>query len=376
MVVSQAVPQLIREPTNPPATGPHAAATCATADPRARRGRAAARVPADPADGGGRRGVVPPGHGESPGSPDRRPGDGGPVLRRVGMDALLEQQFDPLPGGLDLARGQPLRQLVGERPAGQFPLQPGQRLESPRRQLPAPPLPEHGTELVFLPEAHPVVTSVEPVRVDRQQVADLAVRVVDHGVEHGHVPEHLVVRPAGQGHQVHAGVRLDPQLAHARAERAVAVHGRRHQVPAGGPGHRVGGYLPAGQRAVWEIPQRPLPRDRLVHTGRLGRTVPDRAVQRGVRGDDQASFDFQFSLAEQFQRAGVVIRGLLGTARGTWPGQPASGGLFSHWRPGGHSGAGRCAPRCRVAGRRAGTAAAPGPGCAVPAGKRPGPRPR
>jgi hypothetical protein len=160
-----------------------------------------------------------------------------------------------------------LRQFVGERAVLQLVLQPGQRLDGPGGQFAAPPLPEHGAELVLLAEAHPVVTAVEPFGADRQQVADLAVRVVDHGVEHGHVPEHLVIGAPRQGHQVRLGVGVDPQLAHARAERAIPVHGRRDQVPARRPGHRVRGHFPAGQGALWEIPQGPLARDRLVHAG-------------------------------------------------------------------------------------------------------------
>jgi len=51
------------------------------------------------------------------------------------------------------------------------------RLQGPGGQLAAPPLPEHGPELVFLAEADPMVTAVEAVLADREQVADLAVGV-------------------------------------------------------------------------------------------------------------------------------------------------------------------------------------------------------
>ena len=70
------------------------------------------------------------------------------------------------------------------------------------------------------------------------------------------------------GHQVDrvlARVRLAPGLHHPEAGRRVAAqHGRRHDVPAERLGHDVRRHLPAGQRAVGEVPQRPLPRDRLV----------------------------------------------------------------------------------------------------------------
>ena len=55
------------------------------------------------------------------------------------------------------------------------------------------------------------------------------------------------------------------------AERAVAHHRRRHDVPAGGLRHLVGGELAAGERAVRKVPQRTLAADRLVDALRDGR---------------------------------------------------------------------------------------------------------
>ena len=66
-----------------------------------------------------------------------------------------------------------------------------------------------------------------------QQVAALAVGVVDDGVEDRH-PAQVRVVAAGELGQVDGLVDVDPQLAHARAERALAHHGGRHDVPAGG----------------------------------------------------------------------------------------------------------------------------------------------
>ena len=69
-----------------------------------------------------------------------------------------------------------------------------------------------------------------------------------------------------------AGVRLPPGLHHAGARRAVAAeHGRRHDVPAERLGDDVRRDLAAGQRAVGEVPQRPLPRHRLVDARRCSR---------------------------------------------------------------------------------------------------------
>jgi hypothetical protein len=99
-----------------------------------------------------------------------------------------------------------------------------------------------------------VVTPVQVAVNDREQVADLAVGVVDHGVEDRHVAQPGVVLAAGQGDQVHLLVQVDPQLAHPGAERAVAHHRRRHDVPAGGAGDHVRGHLAPGQGAVREVP--------------------------------------------------------------------------------------------------------------------------
>ena len=110
---------------------------------------------------------------------------------------------------------------------------------------------------------------VDPVHVPgrgRQQVAALAVGVVDDGVEDRH-PAQVGVVAAGQHGQVDLLVDVDPQLAHAGPERPVAEDRRRHDVPAGGGADLVRGDLAVGQRAVGEVPQRPLARDGLVDAG-------------------------------------------------------------------------------------------------------------
>ena len=112
-----------------------------------------------------------------------------------------------------------------------------------------------------------------------QQVPDLSVGVVDHRVEHGHRSQPGVPAVPGEGDQVHRGVGVDPELAHAGAERAVPVHGRRDDVPARDAGDLVGGELAACQRAVREVPERPLPRDRFVDARRFAALVGDDAVQ-------------------------------------------------------------------------------------------------
>ena len=80
-------------------------------------------------------------------------------------------------------------------------------------------------------------------------------------------------------------------------ERPVAAAGRRHDVPAGRLGDHVRRDLALGQGAVREVPQRPLPRDRLVDArrrsvdladeGRVGRGHQP-AVQGRARPVEQA----------------------------------------------------------------------------------------
>ncbi len=163
------------------------------------------------------------------------------------------------------AAGQVLRQLLGE-PAVRQALRTGRRRVSsgPVRQRLAAPLPQDGAQLVLLGEADAVVAAVQVAVGDGQEMADLPVGVVDHRVEDRHFPQRLVVGAAGERDQVDGLVEVDPELAHARAERAVAHDRGGHEVPAGRPGDDVGGDLAAGQGAVREVPERPLPRDRLV----------------------------------------------------------------------------------------------------------------
>jgi len=151
-----------------------------------------------------------------------------------------------------------------------------------------------------------VVAAVDVAVAGRQQVPDLAVGVVDDGVEHRHPPDRRVVRPR-QRHQVDVRVGLHPQLHHAGPVGAVAVHGGRHDVPAHRLRHRVRGDLAPGQGAVREVPQRALARHRLVHAGG-GEVLPlDRAVQRGVGRLDEPPLHGEAALGEQpFGEIGVA----------------------------------------------------------------------
>ena len=141
-----------------------------------------------------------------------------------------------------------------------------------------------------------------------QDVAALAVGVVDQHVEDRQPPQgrHVGVdhrdRPVVGVQPLHArgtsprsgtsdeGTRstscagrllvgVDPGLERARAERPVGEHGHRHAVEPADPGHLVRGHLPVAEGAVREVPQRPLPLDRLVDA--LDRPVSGRRARPG-----------------------------------------------------------------------------------------------
>ena len=161
-------------------------------------------------------------------------------------------------------------------------------------ERPALPAPQHGAQLVLVAERHAVVDALHESVRTRQQVTALAVGVVDDGVQHDHA---LEVRVLGTNEQteVHRLVDVDPQLAHARSEGSVPHDGRWHESPAGRLGDDVRRDLASRQRSLGEVPQRPLPRDRLVHAHR-GDTVEGRHTeQRGVARVDQPPLDVELA---------------------------------------------------------------------------------
>ena len=98
-------------------------------------------------------------------------------------------------------------------------------------------------------------------------------------------------------------------------------------------GHHVGGHLAAGQRAGREVPQRPLPRHRLVHAGGLGAVAADRAVQGRVGGVDQPALHLERAPVEQLERASRTSAALAGTGgsdcRCLLPGVCGAAALFT-----------------------------------------------
>ena len=256
-----------------------------------------------------------------------------------------------------------------------------QRLEhrdlGPRQRL-ARPAPQHGAQLGLGMERHTVVDAVHGAARLDQDVAALAVGVVEDHVEHGHPAQPLVVgvrrgrpahrrsrgrrAPAARCRAARAGaitstsVRrvvvdgVDPELHHAGAERPLAQHGRRHDAPAGGLRHREGRDLAAGQGAVREVPQRPFAGDRLVDAA-AATSRRARSRRRAWRWTRRPAAPRRRS-----RRAGELQR----RAHLQVAHRPGlSGG--SRWR------AGTRARRRRAGRRRTGTAAArqprrPGPG--------------
>ena len=137
-------------------------------------------------------------------------------------------------------------------------------------------------------EAHTMINSEHPPGAG-ENVAALAISIVDQDVEDGEQPEvsnigvdhrhRAIVRikafhgckPAVSGHgrawnKIDVGrlVDVDPHLKRPGPERPVGQHRDRHAVEAADPGHLVRGHLPEAEGAVREVPERTLSLQRLV----------------------------------------------------------------------------------------------------------------
>ena len=165
----------------------------------------------------------------------------------------------------------------------------GQRLQAVVVDGCSGPPPQHGPELVLDVQRDAVVNAVDAAVHPGQDVAALAVGVVDDSVEDRHPPQPRVVGvhqchlPAGvvvggehrkiacrngigrtQIHQPGVIRLLHPQLHHSETGRPLPNDCVRHDVPAERLGDQERPVLAAGQRAVGEVPQRLLSGDRLV----------------------------------------------------------------------------------------------------------------
>jgi len=233
------------------------------------------------------------------------------------VDPAGGEQFDAGRGGGDLGSGQVCPEFLGEPAAGrEAGPETVQHLDRTSGQRLAAPLPEDRAQLVLLGEADAVVAAVQVAVGDRQQVADLPVRVVDDRVEDGQVAQRLMIGSAGEGDEVDGVVDVNPELAHAGAERPLAHYRRRHEIPAGGPADEVGRHLAASQRAGREIPERAFPRHRLVYAvGRRPGTFYG-AEERHVRRADDAALDRELAALEQLERLSLPVRKLRIPGRG------------------------------------------------------------
>ncbi len=236
--------------------------------------------------------------------------------------AVLQQRVDPLPEGRELLGAEQLGQPPGQLLVVAQLLQLG---ALGRLELAVGEAPEQRTQFVLGGERQAMVDAEHGAVGARQQVAALAVGVVDHGGEQRYPAQRRAVvvcqDPVGAVGELHGQHRapllgvlgtqilenghgagqvgvLDPLLDHAAAERAVAIHRARHDAPAGRLAHRVGRELARREGAVREVVQRPLPRDRLVDAGHAGAVQLDAAVERRVGGLGEPALDGELSLAE------------------------------------------------------------------------------
>src|SRR5665647_3423468 len=158
---------------------------------------------------------------------------GDPRLRRIALFDTVVNNADRKGGHL-LVRADGLIQGVDH--GVTFSVDPKLRtiLWGWRGTLIAPPAPQDGAELRIDAERDPVVDALDQAIGAHEQVAALAVGVVDHGVEQRDPPQ---ARVAGleEGQDVHVVASGDPELEHPGAERALrAKDGGRHDLPARG----------------------------------------------------------------------------------------------------------------------------------------------
>ncbi len=96
---------------------------------------------------------------------------------------------------------------------------------------------------------------------------------------------------------------VDPQLAGRRGRAARRAARSAAPDPSRSPGTtRYADDLTAGERAVREVPQRPLAADRLVDAAGGHPVQGEDAAQRGVGGVDQPALELQLAVAQQPQR--------------------------------------------------------------------------
>jgi hypothetical protein len=134
-------------------------------------------------------------------------------------------------------------------------------------------------------KGEPVIDRPEAAAL-HDQVAGLAVGVVDNQVQDGDRPEDRI-GSADQIDGVEPGVPVDEALHRPGAEGPFPDHGLGDAVEAEGGGRLGREHLPVGEGGDVEVPQGAVARRRLVHDQFPGAA----AQQRGVRGGGEAADD-------------------------------------------------------------------------------------
>ena len=182
-------------------------------------------------------------------------------------------------------------------------------------------------------EGQPVVDPEDHV-VDKivKDVTALAVGVVREHVEGGELSEAVMVG-FDQREVVLFGVVLDEALHGSDAEwPLLPEHGHRHDTPAERARQLVRGHLALAERAVGEVPQRPLTTARLVdgrHRHAVGGDLgKERSVRRVAEPADEldlaAAEDLRDLVGVQFQRGHRWPAGSIGMPQSGHGGRPAS----------------------------------------------------
>ena len=218
---------------------------------------------------------------------------------------------------------EPGRQRAGE--LGPDPLEAVAFVVPERRSHPAP---EDCSQLGLARERHAVVDAVHVAVRERQEVADLAVGVVDDGIEDGHPPEARIIAD-DELDPVDRIVGMDPLLDHALAERSVPQDRRWHDRPTHGLGDEERRDFPAGERADREVEERSLCDRGLVDGMERLRQVRmvNQHDERLVGGSGQAAEDLERAVAEG--RQGSLRRPTAARA----PAAPAGAGVGADDRP-------------------------------------------
>jgi len=144
-----------------------------------------------------------------------------------------------------------------------------------------------------------VIDRVEVATRHRQEMAALAIRVVDDRVEDRDLSKSLVVAH-DHPDDVDLRIDVDPALDHPVAEWTLAEQCRRHDAPAHRLRDQVGRDLAARQRADREVEERLLTPRRFPYREEIlaGSDADDHRV---VRGSAEPSDDLQLPVAERNQ---------------------------------------------------------------------------